>query len=601
MPDPGPPLIQYDYGFQSRIRYDRLELELTLFRLNWQQNAAFHFMQAANFLWPEDAKGDVRPFVWHPWAQKMLEYACKHDYLAILGSGSSGKSQFGAIWAIINFLCAPRLTMVLVTSTSLPDSRKRIWGDIKNFITYSTVGDALPCKLVDSRGLLLADAGNGNFSDKEGIALIAGAPGKERDAIGKMIGIKAARVILIADELPELSPAILEASSNLSTQIDQGAQKARFQIVALGNFKSVYDPMGEFAEPIGGYDTINVGMDDWQTKRGWCLHFDGLRSPNVLAGVDRWPIYGNKQLAEHKRAWPENSAQFWRMCRSFPCPEGSENNIYSDAAFLQGEAHKAILWAYPPVNFAFMDPSFTNGGDRTTVVLGQCGDSTTGVQTVQFTKVELLFENVTMKDRTRNFQIAEKFRDICVANRVQPEHAGMDATAAGAVLYDVVCELWSRKVVPICFGGNASELPVNTSDTKPASDHYCNRVSELWYVGVDLLAGGQLKGITNDMAREMKARLYETVKAGAFMKVKVETKTDMKLRVGFSPDWADAAFGLIDLCRQTVGLVANPKRAHIREIKRTAGEEARAAAEVYQDIDYGEQHPEDLYADHLAA
>lgn len=584
-------LYDYPYGFKSQYQINPLELELRLFALNWNGNAAYHFKQVAKMLWPEDAKNPVRPFVWHPWAEKMLEKACEYQYLGLSGCASSGKTRFGAIWGLINWLCAPRETMVLATSTSLGDSRRRIWGDIKDYFTYSTLGPGMPGKLVDSDGVILTDAGTGRFSNKEGIALIAGAPGKERDGIAKMIGIKSPKLILLADELPELSPAILDATANLSTQIGEGAS---FQMIAMGNFKSIYDPFGEFIRPESGYDSITPAMDEWKTERGYCLRFDGLRSPNILAGEDKWPVYGNKQLAEHRRHYPDTSLLFWRMVRSFPCPDGADDVIFSDAHFLQGKTNERVTWAYPPTKVACMDPSFTNGGDRTMVVFGEVGQTTTGLQVLQYYKTKALFENVTLKERTRNFQIAEQFRDLCIAEGVQPEHAGIDASGAGAVLLDIIYELWSRRVLGIQFGGSASELPVNASDMTPSNKKYSNRVTEIWYYGVELLSGFQLRGITPSMAKEMKARKYETVK-GDIVRLRVEPKKEMKTRVGFSPDEADAGLALVDLCRQRLSLIASVNRSHVKDAVKAAREEAEAANAVYDSVDYGAQPDEEVY------
>lgn len=583
---------EYEYGFKSIHELDPLMLELTLYNMDWRGARAMHFKNIVRMLWPEDAKPPIKPFVWHPWAEHMLEYACKWKYLGIIGCASSGKTNFGAIWAIVNWLSAPKESLILVTSTSLGDSRKRVWGDIKAYIQQSLLGKGMPCKIIDSRGMILTDdpATPGQLNDKQGIALIAGAPDKERESIGKLIGMKNRRVIMVADELPELSPALLDAAfSNLSTQID-----GTFQMIGIGNFKSVYDPLGEFVKPKMGYKNINPSMQEWETEKGWCIRFDGLQSPNILNGKNEWPIYGSKHLEEHRRTCKENSSQFWRMVRSFPCPEGMDDVIYSDADFIAGDAHNRVKWAFPPVRVAGLDPSFTNGGDRSMAVIGSCGNDVDGNHVVQVDRVVHLTDDVTRTGTTRNFQIAEAFRNLCVAEHVQPKHAGMDATAGGAVFYDVLVELWSNDVLPVKFGGAASEYPVNTADPRPSSEHYVNRVSELWYFGVELLKGGQLKGITDDMAMEMKSRKYETTK-GASVKIKVESKTDMKDRVGYSPDLGDALMIVICVCRERLGLLAGALRHHSRRNTWAAKKEADASVEIYETSDYSAQDPEELY------
>lgn len=76
-----------------------------------------HFREAAMLLWGEENK--QKQFIWSPWADKMLELSLLHKYLAVSGCASPGKSDFYAIYAIINWLADPANTSVLITSTSL--------------------------------------------------------------------------------------------------------------------------------------------------------------------------------------------------------------------------------------------------------------------------------------------------------------------------------------------------------------------------------------------------------------------------------------------------------------------------------------------------
>ena len=52
---------------------------------------------------------------------------------------------------------------------------------------------------------------NGTLFERAGLSLIAAEKSKTREAVGKFIGIKQKRVFLIADELSELSEAILQS------------------------------------------------------------------------------------------------------------------------------------------------------------------------------------------------------------------------------------------------------------------------------------------------------------------------------------------------------------------------------------------------------
>ncbi len=162
----------YAYGIKSDVAPNALEAELWAFLNNPPPEEgglgkAEHFWNVCAMLWgPKSSKQFVR----HPWADRMVNKACECKYLGISGAGSSGKSDLGAVWGIVNWLAAPKETLVLMTSTSLKESQKRIWGSVK---AYWQAAPGLPGKLVDSVGMIRTLDGSGVFNDKEGIALIA--------------------------------------------------------------------------------------------------------------------------------------------------------------------------------------------------------------------------------------------------------------------------------------------------------------------------------------------------------------------------------------------------------------------------------------------
>lgn len=544
-------MIPHKYGIELAQQLSDLELELYCFRIGWGVEdgglgKAGHFKEAAQLLWGKPPK----QFKWHPWAEWMLEESCANQYLGIAGAGSVGKTDFAAIWAIVNWLADPVNTMVLVTSTSLKESRKRIWGSIREY--YMSV-KGLPGKLVDSVGMIVNSEyqlGEYGTSDKSGIALIAGEKKKEKEAIGKLIGMKNKKVILIADELPELSESILHAAyTNLCLN-------PSFQLIGLGNFNSMYDAFGQFVKPRIGYDKLTQDMDEWETERGKCIRLDGLKSPNVLAGKDVWPIYGMKDLAEHKKLG-EFSPGFWRMCRSFPCPSGEEFTIYSEADFISGHVHDQPVWVGSYTNIAALDPGFTNGGDRSVAFHARYGMTSNGKMTLAFVGYKELTEDVRLKDQARSFQIAIQYMNFCIENHVSPQNAAVDATGAGIPFSDIVGEVWSNRFLRVAFGGRPSEYPVGTEDPRPALNVYTDRVSEIWYSGVEFVRGDQVRGLDLETAKELKSRRYETVKRDGVAKIRVESKTDMKKRTGKSPDIADAACMCVAIVRERLGGTAD--------------------------------------------
>lgn len=519
-----------------------------------------HFKNIVNILWGPTNK--TAHFVWNPWAERMNEVCHEYLYPALDGGGSSGKSDFAAIWAIVNWMVRPKDTIVLVTTTGLKDANRRIWGAIEK---YFLAAPGLPGRLVSSQHEIYTIE-NGAKVPKCGIQLIAGEKKKEKEAMAKLIGTKAKRVFLIADEMPELSAGLVETGkSNL-------VLNPFFQLIGIGNFSKRYDPFGEFVEPENGWESpeYSVDSDGWKTKLGYCAHFDGLKSPNILAGQTLYKgIYDSKMLAAHRKDLGENTAGFWRMCRSFEAPVNIDDALYSDADFATGRVNELpglhIPWTDRVAVLSAMDPGYTNGGDRTVQKFAWFGQIQGGLWVLAEYKMKFLREDVRIRDKTRSRQICEQFRDNCIEEGVLPKHAAVDATGPGGkTLADLIAEVWKddqgnmigTQVLRVDFSGAVSNSTVGPVGGKLAKDSYDRRVSELWGVGVEFMRYAQLRGIPDSTRREMKARMYETVKGPDGLKTKVETKPDMKVRLGFSPDEADAYFILIDLARQRLKFVA---------------------------------------------
>ncbi|NCZ53565.1 MAG: hypothetical protein EBY81_06690, partial [Verrucomicrobia bacterium] len=239
---------------------------------------------------------------------------------------------------------------------------------------------------------------------------------------------------------------------------------------------------------------------------------------------------------------------------SFPAPAGSEENIYSEADLRKFEAHKPAMWvgAKRPIPVAGFDPGFTSGGDRSVLFLGKYGETEAGM-TVHFDKYVELQENSSLKDNPRNYQIAQLLKQECEKYGVLPRYLAVDATGAGDPLCDIISTIWSPNVLRVKFSERPSGMPVSRSSRMKADESYGNRVSELWYVGREFLRAGQVRGVTIDLAKELVARQYRTAERG---KIYVESKKDMKSRFGRSPDIADAAFLMLDVCRQRANAVA---------------------------------------------
>lgn len=292
------------------------------------------FKYVCSMFWGPDS---AMPYVWHRWNELALTRACEHQYCGLNGCANSSKSDFGAVWVLVNWMADPENTLGLVTSTTIKDSKKRMWGRILRYYDAANTIVTLPGEPLES--IIRTRIDGVKTTDNSGISLLAGEKKKEREAVGKMIGMKNKRVFFCADEMPELSEALTEAFvGNLS-------KNEHTHMLGIGNFASIYDPFGRFVCPKDGYGSITPEDAEWETEMGWCVRFDGLKSPNFDEDKDRWKfVYNRKNLKDDRKNMGENTISWWRMVRAFPCPASATNTIYSEADFVSGRAYEKAVF-----------------------------------------------------------------------------------------------------------------------------------------------------------------------------------------------------------------------------------------------------------------
>jgi hypothetical protein len=506
-----------------------------------------HFQNIVNAIW--NNKASTKKFVWNPWSDRMLRAACEYDYLGVAGSRSSGKSDAFALWGIVNFLAAPNETKVIYTSTSLKDSRGRIWGSVSEYwqAACAILGGEInmPGELVSSQGLIRFRQG-GQQSDKCGLSLVAGEKTKEKEAIGKLIGFKAQRLLLIADELPELSESLIAAAeSNLSGNPE-------FSMVGLGNPASMFDPFGVFCEPKTGWASLSDDTDEWETKRGFCIRLNGEKSPNILAGKTLYPwMLTEEKLEEARRFMGAKSQLYCRMITATWSATGASDSIYTEADIVAYKANAPAIWQSPPTMVAGFDPAFSDGGDRSILFISKFGVTHDGVKTLEFVKSIELDENTNNKKDSRTDQIVTLLIEHCRKEGVHPRNLAIDGTGAGAPFCDVVKSRFSGEFLEVNFGGKASEMPASGVDATPSSEVYQNKISEMWFVGREYIRSGQIRGLFPALSTELCSRSYTTKARG---KIQIESKTELRKRIGKSPDMSDAALLTLELCRRRLSM-----------------------------------------------
>lgn len=524
---------------------DSLTAYLYAFRHAPSVHAKEHlFWRVADMIWNQDPNEEK--FQYHRWSRLMIHKCCTEKYVAIGGAGNSGKSYVMAGWALVNWWADPKNTLILITSTTLKGAQGRIWGDLINL--GRSIEDS-PWKIRESIGeIVYCCPKTGRTDSKSGIRLIAADKSQSRDKVGKMIGLKQRRVILVADELSDIAENVITAAvSNLAKNHNPKAGMS-FQMIGMSNPSSRFDPFGIFATPAGGWDSVLVEHDkEWRTALGGCfIRLDGEDSPNFDGGV-YYPYLPDAEKNETAKL--ENSGDksrgYMRMNRAIFFDSDESETVYTEAEITRaGAMRQGIIRNAERI--AGVDLSWTIGGDKTIFTLCEIGYDEFGQHAIHLLDQIEVVVDATNKADPPTLQVCDKIKALCEKHGVKPENLAIDCTGGGGPVGDMLSLQFSPEFLRVDFGGQASKKRISMHSKALGCEKYANRVSELWFIGKNFLMGRQFYGLTPELCRQMGSRNF-FYKAG---KLQVEPKGEYKARMKRSPDHADSLFVTLELARQ---------------------------------------------------
>lgn len=504
-------------------------------------------------------------FIWNEWTELMISEMCSTPWRTITGPNSSWKTTSAAIYHLCCWFSSPHDTLIIVTSTSLDGLRARIWKEIVKY--YKSAGS--PCgNLVQSEISLQFIKG----SLEAGIFGVAtGQDGDVDKAVGKILGRHNTNTFGVVDEMQATNPALVKGATSLRAGSD------KFEFTGIGNADSELDPHGEMSEPLNGWDSITVDAERWETKRGVCIHLDGLRSPRVIEGDEFYPgLLTKGDIEETIKHDGEDSPEFWSKRRGFWAPQGVTRTVLSTTMITKFKAREKAIWTSGFKMGAGLDPAF-EGGDRCILRFAKCGEfagtapvfddppgsfspireprkGTVGIELGERIQIKVS----ATSEEPIHYQIVRQVKDECEKRGVGPDYFALDATGEGGGLASIFQREWSPLITLVEFGGRASQMPVSEHNKKPSDQEYLYRVTELWYQFRVMLQNGQIRGLDLNTAVEFCQRLY--VMVGNLKKV--ESKKEMKLRTKKSPDDADAAVVVTELFRQKENLSIGSVNPH---------------------------------------
>lgn len=527
------------YGKEFPIRHP-FHIYSKLYKEEKNPELKYDFLKRMHdLLWPQEVA------TWNYWCERRFRTHCEGWRITSYASGAStGKSVDGAKLGLLEFLCSPKDTSVIVASTTIESLSSRIYGYIITYLKNAAV-PLMYTLLRSNPQKVLYDRDDTIHC----ISAIAAAKGKDQSAISQYIGRHPKRkLVLLLDEGPDLDPIILEALPNLE------AGQNEFQCIVIGNSNSYFDLHGALSTPLNGWGSVNPEKDfKWETKQkgGICLFFSCYESPAIhetdpekKKKLSRFLIT-SEQIEEKKILYGEDSDKFYRFVLGYWKSTSTDGTVMSKEFLTEFQAFRKTEWSgfFPLKVVAGLDVAFASGtGDDCILRFAVLGYNTDGLLVLDFRYDELTFliKISRLSSKSAEIQVADQVVALLNQYGVPIECLALDATGQGRAMGGV-----------LQLKANSLKSPIKIYTTRSganvgdAFDVIVKSSYDLWSDLKTFIQHGQIRGLDTLTINQLSQRLVVINKSG---KPLLESKLDYKKRMGavlpslaHSPDHADAA------------------------------------------------------------
>jgi intein/homing endonuclease len=538
------------YGAYWDPRKPQVMIELECLRLGgkWTDKEGhemgmgmeYHYATLQRLLWPDHDD--------HRWHQLTLKEMVGYNVVVLMGPKSAAKTCDAAKFALCEYWIDPENTLVLMSSTDLRSLDLRIWGETKMlFEKARELHPYLAGHLIESkRAISTDDIDEDRARDlRKGIIAVPCVEGGKVMNLKKYQGIKQKRMIICADELAAMANSFLSAFSNLDSN-------DYFKAILMGNPNTMHDPLGRAAEPKGGWDghMSPEKTDTWDTRfmGGRCVNLIGTDSPNFDFPDRKRPKYpyliSQRTIDSTVAFFGKDSMEYHSQCVGDMQVSQLARQVLTRQMCEQFHAFDQVVWgSEKPQKIYAIDAAY--GGDRCVGGYIEFGKDVSGNQIISIHPPVIIPIRVNTLMIPED-QIVEFVMADCGRNGIDPQHVYYDATGRGS-LGTSFARRWSDKINPIEFGGPPTDRPVcsdmyvwdsvkHVRRLKTCKEHYIKFVTELWFSVRYAVEAGQVRNMPEDVLEEFCWRQWDSTKDD---KKVVETKEEMKERVGRSPDLAD--------------------------------------------------------------
>lgn len=542
----------------------------------------FHVKQAIRLLWPNR--------YWHRWHDLLNGAFLKEPgRTGVWGPSSSQKSHYFTQAGLVMFYARPKGTTVLISSTTREDLQRRIWGyTVELDKEARSLHPDLPGHFIESEMKLLADSKDvDGRSKKDGVIGVACKKGGQWEGLESYVGTKNEVMILICDEAQFMPVGFLDSLANLESN-DQ------CYAAIMGNLPDVENPLGWACEPRNGWESLpdTTVSREFPTRwvRGRAVQLVGMDSPNLDYPEGQEPykgLIGRRYIDQCRANYGSDTTKFHMFASGQVPRQGMHCTVITKQECIKHDASAAVLWGHHPVQRGYgLDAAYSGlGGDRTVGFPFIIGRDVKGQQRFWLGPMHI-YPGSRDPKVTHAEAIAVECKRQCEAAGIAPENVYFDGTGRSE-LTSAFARLWSSEVVPVEFGGPASERltftqevwRLNEKKEKPPGtlklcrDVFDRMVTELWFAAKWCIVADQMRGLPQEAIDEGCLRKFEVIRGG---RESVETKEEMKERGLRSPDIMDA----VVVCLEGARRMGFPLGKHTTvEKKRNTGEWEREMRE----------------------
>ena len=502
----------------------------------------------------------------HRWTEEHAKDFTETDFCITWGAGATSKSNDYGLFMLLDWMVDPNDTIALIGSTTKDALKKRSWESVLRYLNILKKHPRIdfPGRSKSSGYSIL----NTVEDDDAAQAEKAGIFGVALDESGKLQGAHLPFVRILVDEIATLqSDGAREAIETAISNLRKGA--VSFKFFGLANPESWFDLSGYYAEPKAGRSTVTVDSEVWETRFGRVRHHDGLKSPAITEenGAKEYPFLVNMASIEaDRRELGDDNPVFWRMVRGFPTRQGEVATVMTETDIVAGKATEkdvdGVRLDHVGANSTFfrtltigsLDSAFSQGGDSAILQAVKI-IYLNGLPTLFFiepTKIPILESS----DRPVTYQIVDFTRGWLTKHDVQIDHLAADDSGTQSV-----CDVLTIEIAPgvfrVNYSNSASDMPISNATDVEAKKKFKDRATEAWAVLAEFVKSGQVRGLSDECARQLAARRYMTTKSGVVVEPRrLEKKADFKARTKLgSPDEADAAAMAALLARHRLGIL----------------------------------------------